>query len=288
MQEGMVIRREWYRKGELWLEREERWDFAKYGSEGTMFDISIFDFVDGLDPGWYELDLYVDGIRLIGSPYFHVSESEYLVKSQASPDGNILASVERPGTVFLQEWGGKRKEFITFDEIADLAWFPGGEHLFIVNVNRFEQIDSSSIGVGFEAWIVDINTGEKRMIASPALNFRQGIPSPAGRHVAGISGTGWGDACFVDSYLMVLKLDRNHNHIATYSLEDFSGISEDLGWDTWNIHPRNIQWVSRFSFTAELREHCLPSFDTGVYLFDLKTMEAKKVRNLFDGWAWSQ
>ena len=288
MQEGMVVRREWYRKGELWLEREERWDFAKYGSEGTMFDISIFDFVDGLDPGWYELNLFVDGIRLIGSPSFHVTEWAYSAKAQASPDGNYLASVERPGTIFLQEWRGKRKELITFDEVADLAWFPGGEHLIVVTVNRYEQMNTSSMRVGFEAWVVDIKTGERNMIASPFLNFRQGIPSPSGRHVAGISGTGWGDACLYDSFLMVLKLDRDHNHIATYGLEDFGGVGEYLGRDTWYIHPRNIEWVSRFKFTAELREHCLPSFDSGVYLFDLKTMEAKIIRSLVVGSVWSQ
>jgi hypothetical protein len=288
MQEGMVLRREWYRHGELWLEREERWDFAKYGSSGTMFDISIYDFMDGLDPGTYVLDLYVDDVQLATSWWFYVKERLYSVVPQASPDGTYLASVELPGTIVLQEWGRKAREFITVDEVASLAWFPGGEHLLYVNVNRFEQDELHNMMVGFETWVANIKTGERKIIASTAEDFREGKPSPGGRYVAGISGTGWGDACFYDSFLMVLKLDRDHNHIATYRLEAFGGESEDLGWNTRRIHPRNIQWVNRYQFTAELREHCLPSFDTGVYLFDLKTMEVKKVRDLYDGQAWSQ
>jgi hypothetical protein len=288
MEAGMVVRREWYRYGELWLEREELWDFAKYGSSGTMFDVSIYDFVDGLDSGWYGLKLYTDGIRLVESPQFWVKEWAYPVEPQASPDGNLLVTIERPGTIFIQEWGGKRREFTTFDEVADLDWFPGGEHLFVVNVNRFEQLDTSSMEIGLEGWVVDIKTGEKRMITPSTLNFRRGTTSPGGRYVAGISGTGWGDACFVDSYLMVLKLDRDHNHIATYRLKDFGEMGESLGHDVWDVHPSNIQWVNRYQFTAELTGYCLPTFVNGVYLFDLKTMEAKIIRRLVARSEWSQ
>lgn len=288
MEEGMVVRREWYRHGELWLEREEIWDFAKYGSDGTMFDISIFDFIDGIDPGTYSLYLYVDGVRMIVSGFFEVRSVGFSVKPQASPDGNYLARVEPPGTIILQEWRGKRKELTTFDEIADLAWFPGGQHLFVVTANRFDQMNSSTLRLKFESWVVHIKTGERKMISSGAEDLHLGLPSPSGRHIAGISGTRFADACLYDAYLIVLKLDRDHNKIATYRIEDFGGTLEDLGSDTWNIHPRNIQWVTRFQFTAELREHCLPSFDSGVYLFDLKTMEAKKIRTLVDGSVWAQ
>jgi hypothetical protein len=272
----------------LWLEREELWDFAKYGSSGTRYDISIFDFVDGLDSGSYDLDLYVNDVHMTGSWEFHVIERNYRVDPQASPDGTYLASVELPGTIILQEWGHKAREFITVDEVASLAWFPGGEHLLYVNVNRFEQENVHSMRVGFETWVANIKTGERKIIASTVEDFRDGTPSPGGRYVAGISGPGGGDGCFYDSFLMVLKLDRDHNHIATYQLEDFSGVSEDLGLDVWNIHPRNIQWVSRYQFTVELRETCLASFDTGVYIFDLKTMDARKVRDFYNEQVWSQ
>jgi hypothetical protein len=287
MQEGMVVRLEWYRHGELWLEQEELWDFEKYGSSGTMFDISIYNFVDGIDPGLYVLDLYVDDVHVIGSGYFQVWSRSYSVKPQASPDGNYIARVEPPGMILLQKWGKKERELLTVDEIASLAWFPGSGHLLYVNVNRFAQDEFENMKLGFETWIVDIKTGDRKMIASTAHALRMGKPSPGGRYVVGISGSGWADACNIDSYLIVLRLDRDHNRIATYRLEDFSGGGRDFSKDGWDIHPGNIQWVSRYQFTAELQAACLPPFDAEVYIFDLKTMKATKVGSLENESVWS-
>lgn len=287
MKEGMLVRREWYRHGELWIEREEEWDFAKYGAEGTMYDISIYDFVNGIDPGYYTLSLYVDDVKLRSLHYFEVKDRHYRVDPQASPDGNYLASVKPPGTILLQKWGKQARELLTVDEIAALAWFPGGEHLLYVNANRFSQDEFHDYRLDFETWVVNIHTGERKIIASTVENFRGGTPSPGGRYVAGISGSGWGDACYFSSYLMVLKLDRDHNRIATIRLDDFNGVEEVLGWDPWDIHPSNIQWVTRHQFTAELRATCSRSFDTGVYLFELKTMEIMKVRDLYDWQVWA-
>jgi hypothetical protein len=55
------IRRIWIRDNLIWLPREEKWDWEKYGAEGTVRDISIFDFEgDGLQPGSYRLQLYLN------------------------------------------------------------------------------------------------------------------------------------------------------------------------------------------------------------------------------------
>jgi len=61
MRAGMNVRREWYLNGQLWLSREEAWDFAKYGANGTINDISIYDFETGLPSGNYQLRLFIDG-----------------------------------------------------------------------------------------------------------------------------------------------------------------------------------------------------------------------------------
>ncbi len=62
MRPGMTVRREWYLNGELWLTREEAWDFAKYGANGTVRDVSIHDFDAGLTTGIYELRIYIDNV----------------------------------------------------------------------------------------------------------------------------------------------------------------------------------------------------------------------------------
>jgi len=62
MKAGMTVSRRWFLNGHEWLTREEPWDFAKYGSNGTLHDVSIFDFTVGLDTGVFQLKLYVDNV----------------------------------------------------------------------------------------------------------------------------------------------------------------------------------------------------------------------------------
>jgi hypothetical protein len=62
MSQGLNVRRDWYRNGEIWITRSEPWDFAKYGANGTVKDISIYDEEDGLPSGHYELKLYIENV----------------------------------------------------------------------------------------------------------------------------------------------------------------------------------------------------------------------------------
>ncbi len=55
------VRRIWFRDDQIWLTREEGWDWGEYGSEGTMRDISVYDNEgSGLLPATYRLQLYVN------------------------------------------------------------------------------------------------------------------------------------------------------------------------------------------------------------------------------------
>lgn len=55
------IRRIWFRGDQIWLTREERWNWGEYGSEGTMGDISVYDDEGGgLASATYRLQLYVN------------------------------------------------------------------------------------------------------------------------------------------------------------------------------------------------------------------------------------
>lgn len=61
MREGLTVRREWYLNGQLWLARDETWDFAKYGANGTIADVSIYDLDVGLPSGTFQLRLFING-----------------------------------------------------------------------------------------------------------------------------------------------------------------------------------------------------------------------------------
>ena len=58
---GDRIRRIWIRDNLIWLTREEKWDWEKYGAAGTVRDLSIFDYEgSGLQSGEYKLQLYLN------------------------------------------------------------------------------------------------------------------------------------------------------------------------------------------------------------------------------------
>ncbi len=55
------VRRIWFRDDQIWLTREEGWNWGEYGSDGTMRDISVYDNEgSGLPPATYRLQLYVN------------------------------------------------------------------------------------------------------------------------------------------------------------------------------------------------------------------------------------
>lgn len=61
MQAGDRIRRIWFRNEQIWLTREEYWNWDLYQASGSVRDISIFDNEgSGLEPGAYRLQLYVN------------------------------------------------------------------------------------------------------------------------------------------------------------------------------------------------------------------------------------
>jgi hypothetical protein len=58
---GDRIRRIWIRDNLIWITREENWAWENYGAQGTVRDLSIFDYEgSGLQPAEYRLQLYLN------------------------------------------------------------------------------------------------------------------------------------------------------------------------------------------------------------------------------------
>jgi hypothetical protein len=55
------VRRIWIRDNLIWITREGKWDWETYGAEGSVRDLSIFDYEgEGLEPAEYRLQLYLN------------------------------------------------------------------------------------------------------------------------------------------------------------------------------------------------------------------------------------
>src|ERR1051326_215304 len=148
MQVGMMVKREWLLNGKPWLTREEPWDFAKYGSSGTMRDISIYDNDLGLPSGAYQLTLYVNniqqpiGMNLDGSSKTWTSFEILPAKSVPevySPDAQWDATVLDGKTLIMRDASKRPSVLYNGREILHLTWLPDNQHVLLADRDRSGQ-----------------------------------------------------------------------------------------------------------------------------------------------------
>ncbi len=237
MQDGMVVKREWYLDGKLWLEREESWDFAKYGSIGTLRDVSIYDFDAGLPSGVYQLRMFVDGApQPIGYVLngqrqnwanFEIQPAEALTSAFSSPDNLWTVSVYGMKRIILRDNNGAPKEIYTGREINYLTWFGDSKHFLFVDRDYSGQQPGSPFGIRDELYIADVVTGQVSLLNTVDSPFRgYGGPQPSldGKYIAGLIGSGFGDACFVDSRLIFLEVASDFKNAKTIEQKSFIGV----------------------------------------------------------------
>ncbi len=291
MRPGPMVRRDWYRNGELWLTREEPWDFARYGATGVISDVSVYDFEQGLEPGRYALKLSIDGqvqhiLELPGNISFEVLKRNGPT-SLASPIGSRTAVVDDPRKLIILESDGTRRTLLTANEISSLAWLPDGIHLVYSNRDRSKQmLSAGTIGMRDELWIVDAVSGEHHLIGTAAENLHTPSVSPDGRYIAVLSGTGWYDACVVDQSLAIVELDGTGQRIALHRLDDFAGLPRNEASDsavypvTTANRPAPGVWLNSTQLAVGLQFACMRGSPAGIYTLDLTTQTAAKTGDL--------
>lgn len=68
MKAGDTMERVWYLNDQEYVSRSEEWDFLKYGFSGSVRDIYLYDYIDGIDPGSWRVELFLNGEQqLIGT-----------------------------------------------------------------------------------------------------------------------------------------------------------------------------------------------------------------------------
>jgi hypothetical protein len=278
MRPGLMIRRDWYFNNVLWITREEPWDFSKYGASGTIKDISVFDLDIGLGSGDYRLELYIDmQPQPIGGtnwPSFTISSA----KSESrvtSPDGQWVADADDPNVLLVRNTGRDVRQLFSGKEITNLAWLPDSQHIVFVDRDRSQQQTPTDLGIQDDLWIVDILTGESHLLYQNTVAFGEFSFSPDGRHMATIEGSGFADACFVDSRLIFFELASDFRTARSIKQEQFSGISS--AQDTVVYPVEKGTWQNETKYLIQLNGTC--NFDqnlVGTYVFDLSELHARK------------
>jgi hypothetical protein len=291
MREGLMIRREWYWNGQPWITREEAWDFEKYGANGTIRDITIFDNETGLNSGVYQLRLFIDNVLQPIGPEIYTPVNPWITfnigtdeeyAGYASPDFRSSVEVFGEKRIVLQIEGGISKKIFAAREVPYVSWFPDGSHFLFVDRDRSEQQLGTNLGVRDDLWLVDVPSGDLRLLYKNDIAFqgRAGpIVSPSGRYIASLEGSGFGDACLVDSRLIFIELASDLNSMRLIKQEEFSGVP---AFNEGFIYPvEDGTWQSDHDFLVTLDGTCnADKGQLGPYLFNLADRTATKFISL--------
>ncbi|HMD82339.1 MAG TPA: hypothetical protein VKE92_13575, partial [Anaerolineales bacterium] len=278
MSAGLMVRRDWYYNDVLWITREQPWDYSKYGSNGTIKDISVFDLDVGLVSGDYRLELYIDmqpqPIGGVTWPTFTISETDSAARV-TSPNGQWVADADDPKILLVRDAGRDVSQVFSGNEITNLAWLPDNQHIVFVDRDRSQQQVPTNLGIQDDLWIVEIFSGESHLLYQNTVSFGNFSVSPDGHFIASIEGSGFGDACFVDSRLIFFELASDFRTARSIKQEQFSGIS--AAQDTVVYPVEGGAWQSETKYLVPLNGTC--NFDqnlVGTYVFNLSELNARK------------
>ena len=267
MRAGLSVRREWYWNGQLWLTREEAWDFNKYGANGTIRDISIYDNTTGLNSGNYQLRLYIDNVLQPISPGILSPVTQWINFDIGQEDASAgygswdsLWGVEVYGEkriVLKSVSTGTITEIYTAREVPYVAWFNDSKHFLFVDRNRSDQQPGTTIGIQDTLWIVDVPSGAMHLLYKSDTSFagRGGpLPSPDGKYVASIEGSGFADACVVDSRMIFFELASDYRSVKVTKQQEFSGLPT---LDGGSIYPvEDGYWENSNSYLVTMSGTC--------------------------------
>ncbi len=292
MRAGLTVRRIWYLNSQVWIQRDEPWDYNKYGAAGTIQDVCIFDENTGLQAGQYDLALLINGVPqdVGGGSSFQDRQTFWIFNPDvntpvASPDGSRTAFVRAGSRLVLDYPTGVERELVIAQEISSLTWFPDIRSLLYTERDRSRQVaPNQDLGIAHKLWILDTETGERHLISAAGENFHNPQISPDGRYIAVLSGATFNDGCNSSPTLAIIKLDSEMNRQAVFRLSDFSGLPVVIGSSTGgpasNIFPTNPKdpgkWEDNQQFATGLWWSCLNGENSpnGLYLLNLAKMEA--------------
>jgi hypothetical protein len=291
MREGLTVRGEWYLDGGIFMVEEELWDIDQHGIEGFLTNFSVIDLEQGLEPGRYQLRLYIDSTEqaLGHSEAFSSAIIDIAapldISPQVSPDYSQAAIVEPPGNLIIQDIETQeQRPLLSVDEISSLAWYPDGKSiLFSVRDRSGQQSSYEPLGFVDELWVVHLETGETYPFQDQygqvtGTNLHHAYVSPDGHYVAAIEGNGWADACQVARKLWVKEIEFSGSRVYevySYYQLDFAIDPQPESGEMYL--KRIIGWDSPTLLKVELGWTCNPVNPVGIYWLDMSTLTAEKI-----------
>jgi hypothetical protein len=291
MQDGMVLKRVWWYNDMEWIYREDVWSVEKYGVNGTMEGISVFDEEAGLRPGKYSLYLYIDDTLQLNlgstsgqTPHVFWVFEPGVTSAYISPALNYSASVEGGGRLMIQRPDEEPVVRAVAQEISFLAWFPDNLHLLFIERDRTNQLNErEDHGITHKLWVLAADSGERRLIGTAGENLHSPLISPNGRYIALLSGETAQQGCTSSPVLMIMELDLDLRRQAIYTVADFNNLpfsSTHAQRIYPNLRVAPMRWEAENKLVVSLWWSCLYTNEPidGEYTLDMASMTATLIR----------
>lgn len=284
MREGLMVRRVWYWNGQPWITREEPWDFKKYGANGTLRDISIYDNETGLNSGAYQLRLYIDNVlQPIGSgintpvmPWinFEIAPADSYTE-YASPDFQWSAAVLNGNHLIAHDPNGSPRELYTGGEISYLAWLPDGRHILFIDRFHVDPRLGAEAGIQDVLQIVDVPSQKVNILYESDGPLGEPDISPDGRYLAISQGSGKGDACFISLRLLFFEMATDLQSAKAIEQNQFNGIPNN---PDSTVYPSGTgTWLKGNEYLVPLKVTCTPDESLmGNYVFNMTGRSATR------------
>jgi hypothetical protein len=178
-------------------------------------------------------------------------------------EGGDLSWIDDAGTVRTISAAGGLPSNTT---VNDFDWFPDGQHIVYTLADDSDRvIEDLEIGVRYSTWIATADGATKAQVAEEIHHVKV---SPDGLMIAGLQGSGYVDACMVDSRLSFLQVASDRSSVQVIDFSGFTGYPQ-TGSDQTFYPLANVTWVADHTTYAEFGQTCLPDFGiAGRYMID--------------------
>ena len=280
------LERVWYFNGAPWLDRSEAWDMAKYGANGRVQDIYVYDYEPNLAPGHYRVVLKVNGIELASAEHTIPANT---VGPVVEPNTGFTAAVQDHKTLVLRRVDGTTTAWESFGDIVDLAWLPGGQGIVYSEQIVVNAELPGTLGLRHNLWLQNVISGQKYQLATTDENLHTPVVSPDGRYLALYSGTLFGDACGLDAELHIMELTSTFQRANLISLADFTGFAEVANsrpqpslWGPGDgpYEPQPGEWLDDGTLEPNIIWLCADTDAQGIYHLDVNGRTATQVAEL--------
>lgn len=285
MTAGDEVERLWFYNGQPWLARSEAWDMTKYGADGRVQDIFVYDYEPALPSGQYRLVLKVNGVELASAEYVIPANT---IPPQTEPGSGFVAAVQNDNTLVLRRVDGTTAAWESFGNIVDFAWLPGGQALVYSEQIVVNAELPGTLGLRHNLWLQKVTTGEKQLLATTDQNLHTPVVSPDGRYLALLSGTLYGDACGFDAGLHIMELSDTFQRINLIDLADITGFPSvensypqpHLWHGDGTFEPSPGEWLDGQTLAAPVSWICAETDAHGVYQLDVNGRTAEKIAEI--------